>query len=213
MLFFPHSYDQASSELFEKLGEERVNICYGDGFGLAVKSDFQRNLTYKENLLEIGLLRKVYRYIRNVINLSKISELVPDFYVLIIGISQDGRILKSSNLIVCQKSKVLTLISKIQKSYGVESISSLKIISCLLLLDRFYESGLMSYEAELNLYIAILSKFSPIDGPIMVKNHPLANSQIMNDLKTQLPDIDFIDTPENISNLPIELWKLKLKNN
>ena len=209
MLFFPHSYDQESSELFKNLGEDRVNICYGDGFGLAIKSDFQRNLTFKENLSNISLLRKLYRWIKNIVILSKFSYFFPDFFVLIIGISQDGRLLKSNNLITCQKSEVVSLINKIQKSCGIKSNSYLKNVSCLLLLERFHESGVLSYEEELNLYIAILQKNSHIGGQIVLKNHPLANSRMLDDIKASFPELEFVEVPEAISNLPVEIWGLE----
>jgi hypothetical protein len=209
MLFFPHSYDQESSELFKKLGEARVNVCYGDGFGLAIKSDFQRNLTFKENLCDISLLRKLYRWIKNILLLSKFSDFLPDFYVLIIGISQDGRLLKSDNFITCQKSQVLSLIEKIQQSCGIKLNSYLRNVSCLLLLERFHESGVLSYEDELNLYIAILEKNSHLGGKIVLKNHPLANSRMLDDIKANFPELDFVDVPEAISNLPVELWGLE----
>jgi hypothetical protein len=209
MLFFPHSYDQESSELFENLGEDRVNICYGDGFGLAINSDFQRNLTFKENLSNISLLRKLYRWMKNIFILSKFSDFLPDFFVLIIGISQDGRLLKSDNFITCQKSEVVSLINKIQKSCGIKSNSYLKNVSCLLLLERFHESGVLSYEEELNLYIAILEKNSHLGGQIVLKNHPLANSRMLDDIKASLPELEFVEVPEAISNLPIEIWGLE----
>ena len=209
MLFFPHSYDKESSELFENLGEDRVNICYGDGFGLAIKSDFQRNLTFKENLSNISSLRKLYRWIKNIFTLSKFSDFLPDFFVLIIGISQDGRLLKSDNFITCQKSEVVSLIKKIQKSCGIKSNSYLKNVSCLLLLERFYESGVLSYEEELNLYIAILQKNSHFGRKIVIKNHPLANSRMLDDIKARFPELEFVEVPEVISNLPVEIWGLE----
>ena len=208
MLFFPHSYDHESSKLFKEIGEERINICYGDGFGLAIKSDFQRNLTYKENLLGIGMLRKAYRYMRNIINLSKHSEFEPDFYVLIIGISQDGRILDSRNLITCQKSKVLALIGKIQESCEIPTHSYLRDVSVLLLLERFHESGIMSYEEEVNLYIAIIAKNSELGDRIVLKNHPLAKSRMLDDIKAKFQDLEFVEVPESILYLPVELWGL-----
>jgi hypothetical protein len=212
LLFFPHSYDQESSQLFKKLSEERISICYGDGFGIAIKSDYQRNLTFKENLIKKSFFRRTYRLIKNINNLSKMSDFLPDFYVLIIGISQDGRLLKSGNFITCQKTEVLTLIRKIQLSCGIESHSYLRNVSCLLLLERFHESGVLSYEDELNLYIAILGKYSQLGGRIMLKNHPLANSQMLNDIKSNLKHLEFVDAPEVISKLPVEIWGLEAAN-
>lgn len=212
MLFFPHSYDKESSELFKKLGEDRVNICYGDGFGLAIKSDFQRNLTFKVNLLSISLLRKLYRWIRNILILSKFSDYLPDFYVLIIGISQDGRLLKSGNFITCQKSQVLSLIKKIQQSCGIESNSYLRDVSCLLLLERFHESGVLSYEDELNLYMAILQKNSHLGGRVAAKKHPLANSRMLDDIKASFPELEFVELSDVVSNLPVEIWGLEESN-
>jgi hypothetical protein len=209
LLFFPHSYDQESSELFEQLGETRVSICYGDGFGIAIKSDFQRNLTFKESLSNISLLRKLYRLIKNILKLSKFNDFMPDFYVLIIGISQDGRILKTGNFIICQKTVVLTLIKNIQQSCGIESHPYLNNVSCLLLLERFYESGVLSYEDELKFYIAILDKQSQLGSRVILKNHPLANTKMLDDIKSSLKNIDFVDVPEAISNLPVEMWGLE----
>ena len=43
----------------------------------------------------------------------------------------------------------------------------------------------------------------------MLKNHPLANSRMLDDIKASFPELEFVEVPEAISNLPIEIWGLE----
>ncbi|HBD9264528.1 TPA: hypothetical protein KLD26_003197, partial [Legionella pneumophila] len=75
----------------------------------------------------------------------------------------------------------------------------------LLVLSNFTESGLISRENELKLYLELCHRHCPPGSTIIIKPHILSNPAFLQSLKSSLGKYQVILFPENLRCIPLEM--------
>ncbi|HAU1190862.1 TPA: hypothetical protein U6330_001115 [Legionella pneumophila] len=86
----------------------------------------------------------------------------------------------------------------------LESFNQNKIFQ-LLVLSNFTESGLISRENELKLYLELCHRHCPPGSTIIIKPHILSNPAFLESLKSSLGKYQVILFPENLRCVPLEM--------
>ncbi|HEM0360596.1 TPA: hypothetical protein U0T52_003193, partial [Legionella pneumophila] len=86
----------------------------------------------------------------------------------------------------------------------LESFNHNKIFQ-LLVLSNFTESGLISRENELKLYLELCHRHCPPGSIIIVKPHILSNFAFLEALKSSLKNYQVVLFPKNLRCIPLEM--------
>lgn len=202
-------------------------ICFGDAFGFLIERDkYFSHTSHSDHLFKRihhhtnRLLKRFEVFIEDNINYTTLPNLYhrrirPHVVALILPIDISGGYFDDVERVICSREIFLAVVEKCIKSttklqkYIELLLSSYNHHNKLLILTEYHsEWGCIDFNKEVEMYIALIRRFCPNRGVVLVKSHPTEtlpkNEEIVKRLKSH---IKVVALDSSLKRYPIELWK------
>jgi hypothetical protein len=210
-IYIARDYGSIGTPLIINTYSDSTRITYGDSLGL-VGNERELSPHWSWTLQSFDMYLRVFA--RKVIFGSP-KRFAFDAAALTLPIDWSGSYLNNLQLLVPPKAFALNILKECSdRLAGLHAYSKRLLEGAhnpyLFLLSTLSASGVMSVQNEIEMYVKIIRKTTPLGATVLVKPHPRAESHILAAVvkETELDySIKVIDDPE-FSRIPIELWSL-----
>jgi len=208
-IFLMRDYAGAGSPLILNAYPDAAKITYGDSFGL-VGNESELCFHWSWSLKSVNIY--LMAFVRKVL-FGGPKRFDFDTAVLTIPVDWSGSYLNDIPLLVPNREFALARLKECCAQLPRLSAYCNNLLEgahnpCLFILSTLFQSGLMSIENEIALYISIIRQTAPRGSTIILKPHPRSNMTILATVVNAVEAeyrVKVIDYSQ-FSRIPIELW-------
>jgi hypothetical protein len=217
-IFIARDFCGEGSSLILNAYPDARRITYGDSLGLVGN----------EEVLDDSTTPRTIRFLLAKARLQLLHTLWGrprrfrfDAAVLTLPIDWSGMYLKDLPVIVPSKMHVLQVIEALaQRSNALQAYCRCLLDQAgtltpyLFLLSNLAASRVLAHEAEVRLYVSLISEIAPDGAAVLIKPHPRGDNTVLEEVLQRLSGKYRVIpiTDRRLSRYPIELWQELIRN-